>query len=41
MITILTDGEKDPMVMGFKLMDDSPERFPVQPEGDLPQDDDG
>ena len=40
-ITILTDGEKDPMVMGFKLMDDSPERFPVQPEGDLPQDDDG
>ena len=27
--------------MGFKLMDDSPERFPVQPEGDLPQDDDG
>ena len=26
-ITILTDGEKDPMVMGFKLMDDSPERF--------------
>ena len=41
MITILTDGEKEPMVMGFKLMDDSPERFPVQPEGDLPQDDDG
>jgi len=40
-ITILTGGEKDPMVMGFKLMDDSPERFPVQPEGDLPQDDDG
>ena len=29
------------MVMGFKWMGDSPERFPVQPKGDLPQDDDG
>ena len=38
-ITILTDGEKDPMVMGFKLVDDVAENFPVRPEGDMPQDD--
>ena len=28
-ITILTDGEKDPLVMGFKLMDAEPQAFPV------------
>ena len=28
-VTILTDGEKDPMVMGFKLVDAEPQQFPV------------
>ena len=34
-ITILTDGEKDPIVMGFTLVDGEAQNFPVQPEGDL------
>ena len=35
-ITILTDGEKDPLVMGFTLMDAEPQAFPVQAdEGDV------
>ena len=29
MVTILSDGEKDPMVMGLKLVDAEPQQFPV------------
>jgi hypothetical protein len=40
-ITILTDGEKDPMVMGFTLVGEEVQKFPVRPEGELAvQDDD-
>ena len=39
-ITILTDAEKDPLVMGFNFMDESPESFPVRLEGDGLQVDD-
>ena len=33
-LTILTDGEKDPMVMGFKLVDAEPQSFPVLADDD-------
>eukprot|EP00435_Cladocopium_sp_Y103_P044674 s1582_g12.t1 len=33
-VTILTDGEKDPMVMGFKLIDVEPQQFPVVADDD-------
>ena len=38
-ITILTDGEKDPLAMGFKLCDESPDVFPVRFEGNVQADD--
>ena len=31
-ITFITDTEKDPMVLGFSLVDDQPQAFPVEPE---------
>lgn len=31
-VTLITDGEKDPRVMGFALADEQPEQFPVVPE---------
>lgn len=35
-ITILmTEGEKDPMVMGLTLVDEEVQNFPVGPEGEL------
>ena len=33
-ITFVTDSEKDPMVLGFTLVDEQPERFPVQADDD-------
>ena len=33
-ITFVTDSEKDPMVLGFTLLDEQPERFPVQADDD-------
>ena len=36
LLPFLTDGEKVPLVMGFKLMDAEPQAFPVQAdEGDV------
>ena len=39
-ITILTDGERDPGVMGFRLIDEQQPTFPVRPEGEMVQADD-
>ena len=42
-VTLITDGDKDPRVMGFVLADEQPEQFPVAAENledvDIPADD--